>query len=87
MPRVHKVASRLERWLMGTLQGGIQHQHLDDYRDAFACRFNRRRSRARGMLAYRLAQHAVAVSPAPYHTIVNPDHAAPNKRYPWWRRV
>jgi hypothetical protein len=29
MPRVHKVASLLKRWLMGTLQGGIQHQHLD----------------------------------------------------------
>ena len=30
MPRVHKVAALLKRWLLGTLQGGIQHQHLDD---------------------------------------------------------
>ena len=28
MPRVHKVAALLKRWLLGTLQGGIQHQHL-----------------------------------------------------------
>ncbi|MCX6858446.1 MAG: IS1595 family transposase [Verrucomicrobia bacterium] len=31
MPRVHKVASLLKRWLLGTLQGGVQHQHLDYY--------------------------------------------------------
>ena len=73
MPRVHKVASLLKRWLMGTLQGGIQHQHLDYYLDEFAFRFNRRRSRARGMLFYRLAQQAVAISPAPYRDIVNSD--------------
>ena len=29
MPRVHKVASLLKRWLLGTHQGGIQRQHLD----------------------------------------------------------
>jgi transposase-like protein len=82
MPRVHKVASLLKRWLMGTLQGGIQHQHLDYYLDEFAFRFNRRHSKARGMLFYRLAQHTVAVGPAPYHTIVSPDRAGPTKRYP-----
>ena len=46
MPRVHKVAALLKRWIMGTLQGGIQHQlHLDYYLDKFTSRFNRRRSR------------------------------------------
>ena len=29
MPRVHLVASLLKRWLIGTHQGGVQHQHLD----------------------------------------------------------
>ena len=72
MPRVHLVASLLKRWLIGTHQGGIQHQHLDYYLDEFTFRFNRRRSRARGLLFHRLAQQAVAVAPAPYHTIVNP---------------
>jgi len=71
MPRVHKVASLLKRWLMGTLQGGIQHQHLDYYLDEFAFRFNRRRSKARGMLFYRLAQQAVAINPVPYRDIIN----------------
>jgi len=51
-------------------QGGIQHQHLDYYLDEFTFRFNRRRSQARGLLFHRLAQQAVAVGPAPYHTII-----------------
>jgi transposase-like protein len=70
MPRVHKVASLLKRWLMGTLHGGVQHQHLDYYLDEFTFRFNRRHSRARGLLFHRLVQQAVVVSPLPYHRIV-----------------
>jgi transposase-like protein len=72
MPRVHNVASLLKRWLLGTLQGGVQHQHLDYYLDEFTFRFNRRRSNTRGLLFYRLAQQAVAVGPAPYSSIVYP---------------
>lgn len=71
MPRVHKVASLLKRWIMGTLQGGIQRQHLDYYLDEFAFRFNRRRSKARGMLFYRLVQQAVTIEPAPYRAIIS----------------
>jgi len=71
MPRVHNVAALLKRWLLGTLQGGIQHQHLDDDLDEFTFRFNRRRSQTRGLLFHRLAQQAVAVGPAPYHSIIS----------------
>lgn len=71
MPRVHKVASLLKRWLLGTLQGGVQHQHLDYYRDESTFRFNRRRSNTRGLLFYRLAQQAVAVGPARYSSIIH----------------
>jgi transposase-like protein len=70
MPRVHNVASLLKRWLLGTLQGGVQQQHLDYYLDEFTFRFNRRRSSARGLLFYRLAQQAVAVGPATYGSII-----------------
>jgi len=72
MPPVHLVASLLKRWLIGTHQCGVQHQHRDDYLDEFTFRFNRRRSKARGLLFHRLAQQAVAVGPAPYHAIVKP---------------
>jgi transposase-like protein len=71
MPRVHNVAALLKRWLLGTLQGGIQHPHLDDYLDEFTFRFNRRRSNVRGLLFHRLAQQAVVVGPAPYHSIIS----------------
>jgi transposase-like protein len=75
MPRVHNVASLLKRWLIGTHQGGIQHQQIDYYLDEFTFRFNRRRSQARGLLFHRLAQQAVAVAPAPYHTIIGAARA------------
>ena len=71
MPRVHTVAALLKRWLLGTLQGGIQYQHLDDDLDEFTFRFNRRRAQVRGLLFHRLAQQAVAVGPAPYHVIIS----------------
>ena len=70
LPRVHMAASLLKRWLIGTHQGGVQHQHLDYYLDKFTFRFNRRRSKARGLLFHRLAQQAAAVGPAPYHVII-----------------
>jgi transposase-like protein len=74
MPRVHKVASLLKRWLMGTLQGGIQKRHLDYYLDEFTFRFNRRTSRARGLLFHRLAQHAVDLDPVPYRELTHGSH-------------
>lgn len=61
MPAVHRVASHLKRWLLGTLQGGISREHLPHYLDEFTFRFNRRTSRARGMLFYRLAEQAVQI--------------------------
>ena len=75
MPRVHNVAALLKRWLLGTLQGEVQLQHLDYYLDEFTFRFNRRRSKARGLLFYRLAQQAVAIAPVPYSSIVHGKRA------------
>jgi hypothetical protein len=75
MPRVHLVASLLKRWLVGAHQGGIQHSHLDYYLDEFTFRFNRRHSKARGLLFYRLIQQALATDPAPYRKIVNSNNA------------
>lgn len=70
MPRVHRVASLVKRWLLGTHQGGVQPHHLDYYLDEFTFRFNRRTSRSRGKLFFRLLQQAVQVEPAPYAKIV-----------------
>ena len=70
LPRVHRVVSLLKRWLLGTHQGAVSPGHLDYYLDEFTFRFNRRRSRHRGMLFFRLAQQAVAVDPVPYARLV-----------------
>lgn len=70
LPRVHRVVSLLKRWLVGTHQGGVSREHLDYYLDEFTFRFNRRRSRARGLLFYRLLQQAVDAAPVPYRRLV-----------------
>lgn len=72
LPRVHRVASLLKRWLLGTHQGAIAHAHLDDYLDEFTFRFNRRTSASRGKLFYRLAQQAVQVEPLPLDALLHP---------------
>ena len=70
LPRVHQVASLVRRWLLGTYQGAASHRHLDYYLDEYTFRFNRRTSRSRGKLFYRLVQQAVAVDPVPGKEIV-----------------
>lgn len=65
LPRAHRVASLLKRWILGTHQGAIEASHLDYYLDEYTFRFNRRTSRSRGKLFYRLAQQAVAIDPVP----------------------
>jgi transposase-like protein len=73
LPRVHRVVSLLKRWLLGTHQGAIGHEHLDYYLDEFTFRFNRRTSASRGKLFYRLAQQAAHVSPAPFDSLIRPQ--------------
>jgi len=64
LPFSNIIASLLKRWLIGTLQGGIQATHLGYYLDEFTFRFNRRTSKFRGMLFYRVLENAINVSPA-----------------------
>ena len=75
LPRVHRVISLLKRWLLGTHQGRIGINHLQQYLDEFAFRFNRRKSRSRGKLFYRLVQQAVAITPTTYRDIVDSNNS------------
>ncbi len=70
MPAVHRVASLLKRWLLGTHQGAVSAEHLDAYLNEFTFRFNRRNARSRGMLFFRLMQLAVAAPPVTYRQLV-----------------
>ena len=69
LPLCHRQAALLKRWLLGTHQGAVSHSHLDYYLDEYTFRFNRRTSRHRGLLFYRLMQNAVKIAPTPYEKI------------------
>jgi transposase-like protein len=74
MPRVHRVSSLLKRWLLGTHQGAVRPQHLDDYLSEFTFRFNRRGSNHRGLLFYRLLEQALRVEPTSLATLLGSTH-------------
>lgn len=63
LPLANRVTSLLKRWLLGTHQGAVQHSHLEYYLDEFTFRFNRRTSKSRGLLFYRLLSQAVDLGP------------------------
>ncbi len=73
LPSCHRVASLLKRWLLGTHQGAVSHEHLGYYLDEFTFRFNRRSSASRGKLFYRLVQQAVQTDPQPYRQLIRPQ--------------
>jgi len=74
MPAVHRIAALVKRWLLSTHQGSVSQKHLEYYLDEYTFRFNRRSSRSRGMLFYRLMQQAVVTPPLPYRQIVERNH-------------
>ncbi len=63
LEHVHLAISLLKRWLGATHQGAVTPSHFQAYLDEFSFRFNRRRSRYRGNLFYRLMQQAVTTRP------------------------
>ncbi len=79
LPNVHRVASLLKRWWLGTHQGAISAQHLQYYLDEYTFRFNRRTSRSRGLLFYRLMSQAVHTPPAATSTLFRNTGRGPNR--------
>jgi len=72
LPGVHMIASLLKRWLTGTLHYAVSQEHLAYYLDEYTFRFNRRKSKSRGLLFYRLLQQAVNTDPHPLSELRNP---------------
>jgi transposase-like protein len=70
LPHVHMVDSLLKRWMLGTHQGRVSSKHLEYYLDEYAFRFNRKLSKHRGKIFYRLIQQAVATSPKTLNEII-----------------
>jgi len=69
LPNAHRIASLLKRWLLGTHQGGVQEKHLAYYLDEYTFRFNRRKSKSRGLLFFRLMEQAVSQNPSTFKMI------------------
>ena len=78
--RVHPVASLAKRWLLGTHQGSVEDTHLQSYLNEFCFRFNRRRSRSRGLVFYRVLELAVSHDPVRYRNLV--AHPRPKAKPP-----
>ena len=70
LPAVHRIASLAKRWLLGTHQGSVDDAHLASYLNEFVFRFNRRRSRSRGMVFYRVLELAIAHDPVRYQDLI-----------------
>lgn len=71
LPNVHRIASLLKRWLLGTHQNYVGEQYLSYYLDEFAFRYNRRKSKSRGLLFQRLIEQAVVHEPVDYKLITS----------------
>lgn len=70
LPGVHRVASLAKRWLLSTHQGRVEVEHLPGYLDEFCFRFNRRRSRSRGLVFLRVLQLAIGHDPVRYKELI-----------------
>ena len=78
LPGVHRVASLAKRWVLGH-QGSVTDPHLQSYLNEFVFRFNRRRSRSRGLVFYRVLELAVGHDPVRFRELVADS---PSKKVP-----
>ena len=76
LPNVHRVASLLKRWLLGTHQSYLNQSKLDYYLDEYVFRYNRRTSKSRGLLFLRLLEQAVYAEPISYSEIINNNYGS-----------
>jgi len=74
LPNVHRIASLLKRWLLGTHQSYLNKNKLEFYLDEYVFRYNRRTSTSRGLLFLRLIEQAIITAPVSYEEIINKNH-------------
>jgi len=76
LPNVHRIASLLKRWLLGTHQSYLNKNKLRYYRDEYVFRYNRRTARSRDLLFLRLIEQAVTNGPLSFKQIVEKNHGS-----------
>ena len=82
LPAVHRVASLAKRWLLSTHQGSFDQAHLPSYLNEFVFRFNRRHSRSRGLVFYRVLELAIGHGPVRYRDLIKHPRPRPSQRPP-----
>lgn len=70
LPNAHRIASLLKRWLIGTHQNFTSQDRLMAYLNEFVFRYNRRKSKSRGLLFKRIMEQAVLHEPVKYAQIM-----------------
>lgn len=74
LPNVHRIASLLKRWLLGTHQSYLNKNKLGYYLDEYVFRYNRRTSKSRGLLFLRIIEQGVNAEPITYDDIIKNQH-------------
>ena len=69
LPNIHRIASLLKRWLLGTHQNFVGEKYLSYYLDEYTFRYNRRKSNSRGLLFQKLVEQGVVHEPVEYKLI------------------
>lgn len=77
LPAVHRVFALVKRMIEGTYQGSGSAGHLQEYLDEFVFRFNRRRSKSRGLVFMRLLQRAVGQEATTFRDLVRDSKPKP----------
>ena len=86
LPATHMAFSLVKRWILGTLQGSVSPEHVQAYFDEWVFRFNRRHSRSRGLLFYRLMQHTADSDIVTYHDLRKAGRSRPAPPQPPLKR-
>ncbi len=63
LPNVHRIAALVKRWLLGTHQSYVNKGLLEFYLDEFTFRYNRRKSKSRGLLFHTIVYQAMHNEP------------------------
>jgi transposase-like protein len=74
LPNVHRIASLLKRWLLGTHQSYLNKNKMEYYLDEYVFRYNRRNSKSRGLLFLRLLEQAIITKPVSYTEVIKNNH-------------
>jgi transposase-like protein len=74
LPNVHRIASLLKRWLLGTHQSYLNKNKLEYYLDEYVFRYNRRTSKSRGLLFLRLIEQGLTAEPISYENVIKNQH-------------